>query len=153
MIACSAAVELALRKAEKQGIISYNSSDNSVKMLKNDLPRVQTDALNYMINFIKGNGTGVQQIINRIYLQILDNIVVYPVEDENKYTDHSGNVLPDAILIKKGSTADDLAAAIHTDLAKSMLYAIDAKKKMRIAKEQALNDGDVVKIVSSAKPK
>ena len=39
---------------------------------------------------------------------MLDNIVVYPVEDENKYTDHFGNVLPDAVLMKKGSTALDL---------------------------------------------
>ncbi len=153
VIACSAAVELALRKAEKQGIISYNPEKGSVSVLKNDTPKEQADALVYMTKFVSESGTGVQQMIDRIYFKLLDNIVVYPVEDENKYTDSMGNVLPDAILLKRGSTALDLAGAVHTDLAGSMLYAIDARKKMRIAKEHVLNDNDIIKIVSSAKPK
>ena len=153
VIACSAAVELALRKAVRSGIISYDPDRRSVKILKSGIPKEQADALGYMIRFVGENGTGVQQIINRIYLDMLDNIVVYPVEDENRYTDSVGNVLPDAILLKRGSTAQDLAAAIHTELAKGMLYAIDARKKMRIAKEHVLNDNDIIKIVSSAKQK
>ncbi len=153
VIACSAAVELALRKAERQGIISYNAGSGTVKVTKAGIPREQADALNYMTKFVEEHGTGVQQIIDRIYFDILDNIVVYPVEDENRYTDSMGNVLPDAILLKRGSTALDLASAIHTDLANGMLYAIDARKKMRIAKDRVLNDNDVIKIVSSAKPK
>jgi hypothetical protein len=73
------------------------------------------------------------------------------VEDENKYTDHNGNVLPDAILMENGSTALDLARAIHTDIAKNMLYAIDALKKVRVAKDYKLKNNDIIKIVSSAK--
>ncbi len=153
VIACSAAVELALRKAERQGIISYNAGSGTVAVLKSGIPKEQSDALNYMIRFVEEHGTGVQQIIDRIYFKMLDNIVVYPVEDENRYTDSMGNVLPDAILLKKGSTVLDLASAIHTELAKGLLYAIDARKKMRIAKDHVLNDDDVIKIVSSAKPK
>lgn len=91
----------------------------------------------------------MQHALNSVTFNVLDNIVVYPVEDENKYTDHFGSVLPDAILLKRGSTAVDLAAAIHTELAKGMLYAIDAVRKMRIGKEHVLQDGDVVKIVST----
>jgi ribosome-binding ATPase YchF (GTP1/OBG family) len=82
---------------------------------------------------------------------VLDNIVVYPVEDENKYTDHFGNVLPDALLVRKGTTALQLAARIHTDLAQHMLYAIDAKKKLKVAKDYVLKDGDVIRIVSAAR--
>jgi ribosome-binding ATPase len=153
VIACSAAVELALRKAEKQGIIEYNAEKNSVTIIKKDINSMQEDALKYMSNFAKEHGTGVQQIVNKIYFELLGNIVVYPVEDENKYTDHFGNVLPDAILIKKGATTFDLANAIHTELANSMLYAVDARTKKRLAKEYELKDNDVVKIVSAAKPK
>jgi len=76
---------------------------------------------------------------------------VYPVEDENKYTDHYGNVLPDAMLVKEGTTAEGLAARIHTDLAKHMLYAIDARSKMRLPKSYVLKDNDIIKIVSAAK--
>ncbi|MEM0202297.1 MAG: redox-regulated ATPase YchF [Candidatus Micrarchaeaceae archaeon] len=151
VIGCSAAIELALEKAAKSGLISYDSSD-SFKLIKEGATKEQIEALDYMSKFIKANGgSGVQQLLKTIVFDLLDLIVVYPVEDENKYTDHNGNVLPDAILMKKGSTALDLARAIHTDIAKNMLYAIDAIKKVRLAKEYVLKNNDIIKIVSSAK--
>ena len=150
VVACSAAIELALRKAESQGIISYPPGGREFKVIK-EVSKEQSDALAYMLEFVKRNGTGVQDVLNRAVFGLLDNIVVYPVEDENKYADHFGNVLPDAILIKRGSTSLDLAARIHTDIAKGMLYAIDAKTKMRLSKEYILKDDDVIKIVSAAK--
>lgn len=152
VIECSAAIELALRKAAKQGIIEYVPGQREFRMLKQDIPDEQRKALEYMLRFLKERGTNVQEVINGIVFDLLDNIVVYPVEDENKYTDHSGNVLPDAILLKRGSTATDLAAAIHTDLAKSMLYALNARTKMRLGKEYELKEDDVVRIVSAARP-
>ncbi len=60
-------------------------------------------------------------------------------------------MLPDAILMKNGSTAYDLALKIHTDIANGMLYAIDAVTKMRLGKGYVLKDGDIIKIVSTAK--
>ena len=153
VIPCSAAVELAMRKAQKQGIIEYDAAKGTASVVRQDITDEQKIALKYMMEFVREHGTGIQQMINRIYFDILQNIVVYPVEDENKYTDHFGNVLPDAILLPRGSTAHDLAAAIHTDLAERMLYAVDARTKKRLAKDYVLKDNDVVKIVSAAKPK
>ncbi|MEM4064428.1 MAG: TGS domain-containing protein, partial [Candidatus Micrarchaeaceae archaeon] len=95
--------------------------------------------------------TGVQELLNKAVFEVLKMIVVYPVEDENKYTDHYGNVLPDALLMPSGSTAEDLARAIHTNLAKGMLYAVNARTKMRLKKDYALKDNDVIRIVSAAK--
>ena len=74
-----------------------------------------------------------------------------PVEDENHLTDAKGRVLPDAFLMKKGSTPHDLAYQVHTDIGKGFLYAIDAKSKMRIKETAILKDGDIIKIVSTAK--
>ncbi|MDE1868875.1 MAG: redox-regulated ATPase YchF [Candidatus Micrarchaeota archaeon] len=153
VVSCSAAIELALRKAAKHGIIDYHPGATDFKILKDELPKEQADALKYMKTFVGKGGTGVQNAINRVLFKLLDDIVVYPVEDDGKYSDHSGNVLPDAIPIKKGSTALDLAAKIHTDIASGMLYAIDARTKMRLAKDYVLKDGDVIKIVTAAKPK
>jgi len=45
----------------------------------------------------KNNGTGVQDAINRAVFELLDRIVVYPVEDENKLCNKQGDVLPDAV--------------------------------------------------------
>lgn len=145
---CSAAIELALRKADKNGIIDYNPEKREFKELK-EVDEAQKKALSYMRSFLKSGKSDVQGMLNRLAFEMLEMIVVYPVEDENKYADHYGNILPDAILIKKGSTASDLAAIIHTDLAKGMLYAVDARSKRRIGKDYMLKGGDVIRIVSA----
>jgi ribosome-binding ATPase YchF (GTP1/OBG family) len=150
VVGCSAAIELALRKAEKNGIIEY-TDPTTFRVNEAIATKEQIAGLDYALKFIKENGNGVQKAVNSAVFDLLDNIIVYPVEDENKYKDHFGNVLPDAILIKRGSTALDLAGAIHTDIAKNMLYAIDAKTKKRLAKDYVLNDNDVIRIVSAAK--
>ncbi len=147
----SAALELALRKAAQQGVISYLPGAEEFTVIRKDVSQEQRKALDYMAAFIKGRGTNVQKIVNRTVFELLDSIVVYPVEDENKLTDHFGNVLPDAVLMRRGSTAQDLAASINTDIAKGMLYEIDARTKMRLGKTYTLKDGDVIKIVSAAK--
>ena len=74
-------------------------------------------------------------------------IVVYPVEDENKLTDKQGNVLPDAYLMPKGSTALDLAYKIHTDIGEKFIGAIDCKTHKRVGKDYELKDGDIIKIL------
>jgi len=151
VIGCSGAAELTLRKAAKAGIIDYTPGATEFNIVGKP-SKEQEEALNYLAEYIKkNNGTGVQQLINSVVFNLLKMIVVYPVEDENKYTDHYGNVLPDAFLVKEGTTAVELAEKIHTSLAKNMLYAVDAKKKIRVPKDYKLKDNDVIKFVSTAK--
>ena len=151
VIPCSGAMELALRKAAKQKLIDYVPGNREFKWLHEDESKERQEALKYMQNFLKAKGTNLQELINGAVFGLLDNIVVYPVEDENKYTDSFGNVLPDAILIKRGSTALQFAEKIHTDLAKGMLYVVDARTKRRLSKDYVLQDNDVIKIVSAVK--
>jgi len=150
VVPTSAAYELVLRLAAKNGYIKYLPGDSDFEILK-ELNEKQKKALEAIKSYMqKYNGTGVQKAINSVVFDLLDYIVVYPVEDENKYTDTKGNVLPDALLVKKGTTARQLAYLIHTDIGKHFIYAVDAKKKMRIAEDYELKHNDVVKIVSSA---
>lgn len=154
VIPTSAEAELALRKAAKSGLIEYIPGERDFKVLK-QLPQKQRDALDYIKkNVLEVYGsTGVQQAINSAVFDALGMIVVYPVEDEKKLTDHNGNVLPDAILIRKGSTPKDLAYEIHSELAKGFLYAINVRNKMRVGDDYKLQNNDIIKIVSStAKP-
>ncbi len=142
--------ELALRKAAAKQVINYVPGDTSFEILNaNEQQKVALNKIKQTMDIY--HGTGVQQIINSAVFGFLGLIVVYPVSDEHKYSDNFGNVLPDAILVKKGTTAIQLAEKIHTDLAKNFLYAIDAKKKIRIAKDHVLNDGDIIRIVSAAR--
>ncbi|MDE1871112.1 MAG: YchF-related putative GTPase [Candidatus Micrarchaeota archaeon] len=151
VVAVSAAIELALRKAEKQHMIERAPGSKEIKILSPSMTKEQTDALGYMQDFIRKSDASAQGLVNHVVFNLLDDIVVYPVEDENKYTDHFGNVLPDALLMRKGSTALDLAARIHTDIAKNMLYAVDARSKMRLGKDYELKHNDVIRIVSAAR--
>ena len=99
--------------------------------------------------FSKISSTGIQKIINTAVFDSLNLIAVYPVEDESKLTNKDGVILPDAKLIPQDSTAKDLAALIHADIAKGFLHAIDCKTKQRISGDQKLKHGDVIKIVST----
>ena len=145
----SSAVELALEKAEKGGVIKWaGERDFSVSA---GATAEQQKALGYMKRYLSANGMASRALINRMVFGLLERIVVYPVEDEHKYSDSMGNVLPDALLLHRGATAHDLAAAIHTEIAEKMLYALDARKKIRIGKDHPLQDGDLVKIVSAAR--
>ncbi len=149
-VMCSAAIELALKKANSSGMIEYKPWERSIKIIGKPNAE-QLAALNYMKDFVEKRGTGVSELMDRLVFNDMKQIVVYPVEDENRFSDSFGNVLPDAILMPSGSTAYDLAAKIHTDIAKGMLYAIDAVSKMRLGKGYVLKDGDIIKIVSAAK--
>ncbi|MEM3328728.1 MAG: redox-regulated ATPase YchF [Saccharolobus sp.] len=150
VIPTSAISEISLRKASKSGIISYIPGDSNFTILK-PLNEKQKEALEYIKNnVLKVYGsTGIQDAINTAVFEALNMIVVYPVEDERKLSDKNGNVLPDALLLKRGSTPRDLAFAIHSELAKGFLYAIDVKKKIRIGDDYLLQPNDVIKIVST----
>lgn len=151
VVACSAAMELALRKAAKMKLIDYMPGSNDFTWVDKEASKERMDALKHMQEFLKTKGTNVQELVNRAAFELLDNIVVYPVEDENKYVDGFGHVLPDGILLKRGSTTLQLAEKIHTNIAKGMLYAIDARTKLRLGKDHVLKDNDIIKIVSAAK--
>ena len=58
-------------------------------------------------------------------------------------------MLPDVFLVKKGTTVREFAALIHTELAKTFLYAIDVRTKKKLPEDYVLKDRDVVKIVAA----
>ncbi len=147
-IPVSAAAEVALRLADKSAAIKYIPGDGDFAESSN-LSEAQNEALSKIRTLMKkNNGTGIQKCINETVFNLLNLIVVYPVEDENKFTDKQGRILPDAFLLKKGSTPKDLAFMVHTDIGKGFLYAVDARTKMRLGDKYELKNGDIVKIVA-----
>ncbi|KAB2948339.1 MAG: translation-associated GTPase [Candidatus Methanoperedens nitroreducens] len=147
-IPVSGATEVVLRLADKSGAIKYIPGDADFVESPN-LTSAQKEALSKIRLLLKKNGgTGIQKCINETVFKLLELIVVYPVEDENRFTDKKGTILPDAFIMKKGSTPKDLAFMIHTDIGKSFLHAVDARTKMRLGEKHELKNGDIVKIVS-----
>lgn len=154
VVPTSAAAELALRSAAKNGIISYQPGDMDFDIISDKVNEAQKkglQSLKEIITTLGTGGAGIQECINRAVFDLLDLIVVYPVEDEGKWADKNDRMLPDAFLMKKGSTPHDLAYRVHTDIGDRFLYAVDGKTKMRLGEKHELQNGDVVKIVSTAK--
>ncbi|MFA4934567.1 MAG: redox-regulated ATPase YchF [Candidatus Methanoperedens sp.] len=147
-IPVSAAAEVALRLADKSGAVKYVPGDADFTDSPS-LSEAQKGALSKIRDLMKKNGgTGIQKCINETVFKLLDLVVVYPVEDENKFSDKQGRILPDAFLVKKGSTPRDLAFMVHTDIGKGFLYAVDARTKMRLGEKHELKNGEIVKIVA-----
>ena len=154
VVACASEAELLLRKAADHGLVTYVPGDKEFKVLSPEkLSPAQTAAIRMVEERVMKpfGGTGVQEAINEAYFTLLKAVVVFPVEDETKLTDKEGNVLPDAFVMKGGSTALDLARRVHTDLAEGFLYAIDARTGKRLAGDHILANRDIVKIVSGGK--
>ena len=153
IIIASAAGELALRMAAEGKFVRYLPGDRSFEVSPEaKLNAGQRAGLQKVADFMQTfGGTGVQQALDAAIYNLLDRIVVYPVEDEHKLTDGKGRVLPDAYLMKRGSTPRDLAFQVHTDIGEGFLYAIDAKTGMRVKDSLELKNGDIIKIVSVRK--
>jgi len=156
VIPSSADAELTLRRAEPRGLIKYNPGDERFEINKQEqLNDKQKWALNFIRNDILGEylRTGVQFAINVAVFKLLSMNTIYPVADVKKLSDKHGNILPDVYLMKAGSTIEDLAKTIHTDLATGILYAVDVRDGLHLPKNYMLRDRDILSIVSAKKRK
>jgi ribosome-binding ATPase YchF (GTP1/OBG family) len=134
--------------------VAYTPGDSQFRVLSQErLSPAQAAALKMVEDSVMKvfGGTGVHSAINEPYFTLLKGIVVFPVEDETKLSDKDGRVLPDALVMRGGSTALDLARRVHTELAEGFLYAVDARTGKRLAGDHRLNSRDIVKIVSGSR--
>jgi ribosome-binding ATPase YchF (GTP1/OBG family) len=152
IIPASADAELTLRRAESKGIIRYIPGDERFEI--NDQTKLN-DKQKWALNFIRKDilgeymRTGVQFAINVAVFKLLKMNAVYPVADIQRFSDKHGNVLPDVYLMRSGSTVEDLAKEIHTELAKGVIYALDGRDGIRLPVNYQLKDRDVLSIVSA----
>jgi len=152
VIPCAAEAELALRRAERAGLVRYVPGQEKFEVTSPErLSDQQRRALSYVSDrvFDKWMRTGVQFAVDFAVFKLLSMNTIYPVEDEKRLSDSHGNVLPDAHLMPAGSTTLDLATKVHTDLADSFVYAVDVRTGLRLPKEYKLRDNDVIRIVAA----
>ncbi|MEE8401144.1 MAG: TGS domain-containing protein, partial [Candidatus Hydrothermarchaeaceae archaeon] len=145
--------EYVFKKMAENEAIQYLPGDSNYEILdEKKMSDKEKKALGIIGKnvFERFGQTGVQDCINEALFKVLEKIVVYPVEDENKYTDKDGNVLPDAYIMDKGSTARDLAYKIHTEIGERFIGAIDAKTKRKIKSDKELENGDIIKILKKS---
>lgn len=156
VVPASADAELTLRRAENRRLIKYVPGDERFDITdQTGLNDKQKWALNFIRKDILGEymRTGVQFAINVCVFKLLRMNTVYPVADVNKLSDKHGNILPDVYLMKPGSTVEDLAKEIHSELAKGLIHAIDIRDGLRLPNDYQLKDRDILSIVSARKKK
>jgi ribosome-binding ATPase YchF (GTP1/OBG family) len=149
--ACCAEAELVLRRAEGMGLLRYTPGQETFRIVDGArLTPEQERALVYVEERVMKNWmrTGIQQALNTLVLRLLRVNMVYPVADESGLKDNHGNILPDVHLMPDPSTPMDLAADVHTRLAKNYVLAIDARTGIRLPKDYVLRHRDVVKIMT-----
>jgi ribosome-binding ATPase len=148
IIPCSADSELALKEAAKAGLIEYVPGEKDFN-LKGNLNERQKAALDSIKKNVlnKYGSTGVQEILNKVVFEMLNYIAIFPA-GVSKLADSKGNILPDCFLIPNGSTALDFAYAIHTDLGKNFIKAMDARTKQAVGKEHKLKHRDGIEIMT-----
>lgn len=150
IIPCSAEAEIALRTAAKNGLIEYIPGSKDFKIIK-DLNDNQKKGLEFLKERVlnRYGSTGIQDCLNKALFDFLRYIVVYPVENEHKFSDKKGSILPEAYLMPPNSTVLDLAFKIHTDIGKHFIGAIDARTKKRVSADYQLRNGDIISILTS----
>ena len=152
LLPTSADSELALRRAAKAGFIDYPPGAQNFSLTEmgqsnlNEAQRKGLEALSERLERL--GGTGLVELVSRIVRERLDRIVTYPVQDEGHWTDGDGHILPDALLVQRGTTAKGLAYAVHSDLGDGFIRAVDGRTGRVIGADHELNDSDVIKIVA-----
>jgi small GTP-binding protein len=154
VVPTSGEAELSLRRAEAKGLIKYVPGEERFDVVKpQGLSDAQRTALAYIKRKVFGEylRTGVQFALSITIFKLLKMNAIYPVADPEKLTDKSGNVLPDVYLLPTGSTLDDLARTVHSDLHKGLLYAVDVRTGIHLPTDYVLRDRDVLSLVSTAR--
>ena len=141
-------MELALRRADSGGMISYAPGKESFEIVdETKLNPAQINALSSMKDKLaEAGGTGVAELLSGVLFNALDHIVVYPVADENAWKDGEGRVLPDAFVVPNNIEAKELAYKVHSDLGDGFIRAVDGRTRRIVGADHECGDSDVIKI-------
>ncbi len=151
VVGCSAEAEVALKEAGKHGLIGYVPGTATFSIKEEEkLNERQKKALEFIKTSVldKYGTTGVQDVINAAVFDVLKYIAAFP-GGVGHLEDSEGKILPDCFLVPSGTTALDFAFAVHTDLGKGFIRALDMRTKRAVGKEYVLKHSDVIEIISS----
>jgi ribosome-binding ATPase len=150
VVPTSAEAELTLRRAARAGLIDYSpGSTDFVVADPARLSAAQRHALEEIHAILGRWGTtGVQAAFERLVFERLGYVVVFPVEDETRWTDSKGRVLPDALLVPGGTPVRTVAYRVHSDLGEHFIRAIDGRTHRALAADHPVESGAVLRFVA-----
>jgi len=148
IVPCSAHAEKALKSADKAGVVDYRPGDGEFDIL-GDVSADQEQGLEQIREFLDAYGaTGVQAAIETALFDVLGVVAVFP-GGANGLGNERGEVLPDCYLIPPGSTAEDFAYSLHSDIGDGFLHAIDCRSNRQLGKSYEVEARDVIEIITT----
>ncbi|WP_253736993.1 redox-regulated ATPase YchF [Halohasta salina] len=143
----SAHAEKALKTAAEGGVVDYTAGDDDFEIV-DDISAEQEAGLEQIREFVgEYGGTGVQQAIETALFDVLGSIAIFP-GSANGSADEKG-VFRDCFILPEGSTTEDFAYFLHSDIGEGLLHGIDCRSNRQIGSDHELDHRDVVEIVST----
>jgi ribosome-binding ATPase YchF (GTP1/OBG family) len=144
----SAHAEKALKTADAGGVVDYRAGDDGFDVV-GDVSDEQAAGLERIESFVEEfGGTGVQRALEAALFEELGVIAVFP-GSANGSKDEKG-VFRDCFLLPEGSTTEDFAHHIHSDIGDGLLHGVDCRANRQIGTDHELADCDVVELVTTA---
>ena len=145
-IPVSAHAEKALKNGNEQGVLDYRPGDEAFTVTA-DLPEEKAAGLEQIREFVtEFSGTGVQQALETALFEELGAIAVFPGARKPQ---EDGTFLQDCFVLPDGSTAEDFAYFLHTDIGEGFLHAHDVRTERQIGADTELDHRDVVEITTT----
>ncbi|KTG27157.1 redox-regulated ATPase YchF [Haloferax profundi] len=143
----SAHAEKALKNADEGGVVDYQPGADDFDIV-GDVSGEQEAGLEQIREFIgEYGGTGVQQSLEMALFDVMGAIAIFPGSANGK-SDSQG-VFRDCFILPEGSTTEDFAYHLHSDIGDGLLHGIDCHSKRQIGSDHELEHRDVVEIIST----
>ena len=142
----SAHAETALKNGDEAGLLEYRPGDDDFEIVA-DLSEEKLAGLEQIEQFLERfGGTGVQRAIETALFDELGAVAVFP--GARKPQD-DGTFLQDCFVFPGGSTAEEFAYFLHTDIGEGFLHAHDVRSGRQIGADTELSHRDVVEITTT----
>src|SRR6056297_1369089 len=137
IVPASAHAEKALKNAAEQGVVDYDAGDEDFA-IEGDVSAEQEQGLQQIREFVtEYGGTGVQQALETALFDVLDLVAVFPGSANGSKSEKG--VFRDCFLLPEGSTAEDFAYHLHSDIGDGFLHAIDCRSERQIGADSTLD--------------
>lgn len=146
-VPASAHAEKALKNADEAGVVDYTPGASDFEVV-GDVSGEQEAGLDQINEFVtEYEGTGVQAALESAVFDVLGCIAVFP-GSANGSKDEKG-VFRDCFILPEGSTTEDFAYHIHSDIGEGLLHGTDCRSGRQVGADSELSHRDVIELVST----
>ena len=146
IVPVSAHAEKAMKNGHEAGVLNYRPGDDGFEVT-GEIPEEKRAGLDEIQRFLSEfGGSGVQRVIETALFEELDAVAVFP--GARKPQD-DGTFLQDCFVLPGGSTAEEFAYFLHTDIGEGFLHAHDVRSGRQIGADTELAHRDVIEITTT----